>query len=915
MQPWVGVDGAVARAIEDQNQRLLSTYRADPRRAEQDANIERSITEGAYARRQLFELIQNAADAMRDARGRCEVLLTSSHMYVANSGTPLTPEGVETLMASHLSTKRDDQIGRFGLGFKSVLAVTDSPMIVSRSGSLAFDREWSRTMINEEAPQSTAFPATRLARPLDPRELSATDTELRALMSWAATVVILPLRSRREILADSVRAFPAEFLLFSSQVHRLALADRVAGSAREITLDRNDDETLSLADSKKRSRWIVTSTRHSPSHIARLDGGYQADRDLVAISWAAPLEGAPRGTGRFWAYFPTADETTLSGIVNAPWKLADDRESLLTGAFNDELLTEVLPSLVTRALPRVYERERPAGVIDVLPARGKEARNYADDVINGPIMDAVARTKCIPTLGGTLSHPKQLRIHPPELEADELALWAEGCSDPDRWVSHMINSAERRAKVMRLSGLAGGSGVQIAELVKWIEHLVATPSVANSALAVRLVSIIISRRAHLRESVTRARVMLLDDGTLHDCRRGSVFLPGGSQQSGHDFIDPVLASDPDVAAALERLGIQLLDDVGALRSELSNPAIRWQNVWVSSRRLPTSEAEEVFRELLGDQLLTKMQVQTADGAWRHPSDVYLPGPVVGAQDSRDRAVVVHPIFHQQDMELLRNLGVVDSPTLRLDPPMEPWRSAAEARIRDAFRDHLNRPNLPDSGIDIETGRIPWPLGPLSRLSPEGRARVTERVIQQVSADSKWRISRQSGGQTLEASNPLFGTVLRRWGALPTPLGVQPLDRCLAYDEQYAVVDGSPQPLPMVPAWVSDEAARALKLSRDPGDLSDEAWRKLLGGDIRLSVETRALLYAWAALCEQAPPHLIRVVRGSTEVSLPPNHVAVTASEEVFTSLREAECPALFVVDPDDAKRLIEYWASATAARC
>lgn len=909
VQPWADTNGAVGRAIEDQNQRLLSTYRADHRRAEQDANIERSITEGAYARRQLFELIQNAADAMRDSRGRCEVLLTASHLYVANSGTPLTPEGVETLMASHLSTKRDDQIGRFGLGFKSVLAVTDSPMIVSRTGSLAFDRDWSAETILREIPQATAFPVTRLARPVDPRELSAADADLRSLMGWAATVVVLPLRARREILAHSVRSFPAEFLLFSSQVHRLRLFDRVANSEREIMLDRNEDDSLTLTDSKKRSRWVVTSTNHSPSRIARLDGGYQADRELVALSWAAPLEGAPRGTGRFWAFFPTEDETTLSGIVNAPWKLADDRESLLAGAFNDELLTEVLPQLITRALPAIHHPARAANVIDVLPARGKEARNHADDVINIPIMEAVAKTMCIPTLAGTLRRPRQLLMHPTDLDVDELALWAEGCRDPERWVSHTINSTERRAKVTRLAAIAGGSGVRVYELVEWVEHLVKDLSVRSSALAVRLVSMIIARRPELRETLTRCRVLLLDDGTLHDCRRGSVFLPGGNPEPGHDFIDPALASDPAVAEALGHLGIEVLDDVGALRSELSSPEIRWQRVWVSSRRLPVAEAEEVFRELLGEGLLSKLRVQTATGEWRRPGEVFLPGAVIPADAARDPAVLVHPIFHQQDVELLRRLGLVDSPELRLNPPTEPWRVASEKRIRDAFRTSRDQPRLPDAAIDIDTGRVPWPLDPLGRLSPEGRARVTEKVLRLVAPDSRWRVSRQAGGQAMQADDPVFG-VLRRWGALPTPLGVQPIERCLAYDEGYAVVDGVRQPLPVVPAWVSDQAAHALRLSRDPGDLSDEAWRRLLEHDGMLSPEDRALLYAWAVLCEQKPPPLIRVVQGTAQVQVPPSHVAVALSDDVFTSLSGARCPALRVLDPDDGKRLMENWGLA-----
>ena len=108
---WEGLDGLVATAVEDQSRTALGTYRHEPRRMGQDANLERSIAEGAYAKRQLFELIQNAADAMRKEPGRCEVVLTSGSLYVANSGEPFTADGVVALMGTHDSVKRDDQIG------------------------------------------------------------------------------------------------------------------------------------------------------------------------------------------------------------------------------------------------------------------------------------------------------------------------------------------------------------------------------------------------------------------------------------------------------------------------------------------------------------------------------------------------------------------------------------------------------------------------------------------------------------------------------------------------------------------------------------------------------------------------------------------------------------------------------------
>ena len=90
---------------------------------------------------QLFELVQNSADALtgRPADGRIEIRLTRSYLYCADNGDPIDRDGVKALMFSHISPKQGtSEIGRFGLGFKSVLGVTDNPEFFSCSGSFRF---------------------------------------------------------------------------------------------------------------------------------------------------------------------------------------------------------------------------------------------------------------------------------------------------------------------------------------------------------------------------------------------------------------------------------------------------------------------------------------------------------------------------------------------------------------------------------------------------------------------------------------------------------------------------------------------------------------------------------------------------------------------------------------------------------
>ena len=58
-----------------------------------------------------------------------------------------------------------------------------------------------------------------------------------------------------------------------------------------------------------------------------------------------------RGRGRFWSFFPTKYEMTLSGILNGAWKTNEDRQNLLDSSpFNVEMI-RVAANLVVASLP------------------------------------------------------------------------------------------------------------------------------------------------------------------------------------------------------------------------------------------------------------------------------------------------------------------------------------------------------------------------------------------------------------------------------------------------------------------------------------------------------------------------------------------------------------------------------------
>src|SRR5450759_4096096 len=157
---WAGLDSEVARHVAKVSEANLRAYAAQPLLVREHAQIELHTAQGGYGRRQIYELIQNGADELIDVgHGRIQILLTGDHLYCANEGDALDVDGVESLLTSHISMKRSSEIGRFGLGFKSVLGVSDRPEVFSATGSFKFDPLIAQARIREVVPDAQTTPA------------------------------------------------------------------------------------------------------------------------------------------------------------------------------------------------------------------------------------------------------------------------------------------------------------------------------------------------------------------------------------------------------------------------------------------------------------------------------------------------------------------------------------------------------------------------------------------------------------------------------------------------------------------------------------------------------------------------------------------------------------------------------------
>ena len=129
----------------------------------------------------------------------------------------------------------------------------------------------------------------------------------------------------------------------------------------------------------------------------------------------------------------------------------------------------MLPAVMAKEWHHLIDPEDPASILDVLPARGRESRSWADDVLNEPVFRRLAAGSALPDVDGNLAIPGKSRLHPKGLDPELLELWSSLAPHPQGWAHHGIDkSPERRLKAERLVGDSEWNRPAARE---WIEAL------------------------------------------------------------------------------------------------------------------------------------------------------------------------------------------------------------------------------------------------------------------------------------------------------------------------------------------------------------------------------------------------------------------------------------------------------------
>ncbi|MGA5167625.1 sacsin N-terminal ATP-binding-like domain-containing protein [Streptomyces lavendulocolor] len=387
---------------------VLDAWGAGPARFREDANAEEDLALGGYRDRLVVELAQNAADAAARAGvpGRLRLTLHPAGadgpavLAAANTGAPLDATGVESLSTLRASAKREGHegaVGRFGVGFAAVLAVSDEPAVVGRHGGVRWSLREARELAADAAKASPGLgdelrrrdghvPLLRLPLPAEGTAPEGYDT-----------VVILPLRDAAAVdLVERLLAGIDDALLLTLP----GLADVVVETPQGTrTLTRREQDGYVHVDDTAAGtrRWRTVSHRGAIEPELLKDRPVEERlRPHWSVTWAVPVDdgGAParpRTAPVVHAPTPTDEPLGIPALLIATFPLDTTRRHPAPGP-----LTDFLVRRAADAYAELLADWRPVstGSIDLVP--GPLGKGVLDGAIRGAVLELLPRVAFLP---------------------------------------------------------------------------------------------------------------------------------------------------------------------------------------------------------------------------------------------------------------------------------------------------------------------------------------------------------------------------------------------------------------------------------------------------------------------------------------------------------------------------------------
>lgn len=398
-----GID--ILESICEEN---LKVYAASAGRLQEDVSQEAQVAHD-YRGRLVYELLQNADDAFAGVpsdNDQALFRLTDSELWVANTGRPFTEADVRGLCGLGASSKtradgpRRASIGHKGLGFKSVLEISDTPEAYSEAVSFTLGmgealRRIELLWADLSRGSVRAVPAMRFPSLLNSPHVYWEELRRRGFN----TAFRFPFTERvteeqRALLAEQLLTLSTTSVLFLKHLEEVVIeVDTTANvDDRQWLLERHRvtpesfvrcgslvESGLYRVDLVNRhgdgdSYWIAHNADvHIGDHRDGLSGPAWEGVDFSEVSVAVSSEQDPRvaeESRRFHVFLPTQEPALSSVLINGAFTTDLSRRHVQVSKspldYNARLIRAAADTFAEFLVPRLIAESGPRSVLQAL---------------------------------------------------------------------------------------------------------------------------------------------------------------------------------------------------------------------------------------------------------------------------------------------------------------------------------------------------------------------------------------------------------------------------------------------------------------------------------------------------------------------------------------------------------------------
>lgn len=312
----------------------------------------------------IDEILQNAEDAQAS---KVYFILNEKELKIFHNGRDFSEADVRGICSISESPKKEGSIGKFGIGFKSVYAITETPRVYTKD--LAFEIQ-NYVRPYKIAPQFIGEPYT--------------------------TLFVFKIKHEdncEQQIYNKLENLNLHTLLFLHNIKEIKyrLYNDKEGKYTKIT--KKNGITILSDENKNVEKWLIFSEKYNQKQ--NIDIAYKLEKSKIV----------PVHNAKLFVYFQTDKDTKLKFLINGPFETTPARDNIKENKINNEILNSIA-NLIVNSIEKIKkENLLTIDFLNVLPIETNNFRPFYgapawDVIIYDKIKEGLSARKWVPTNNG-----------------------------------------------------------------------------------------------------------------------------------------------------------------------------------------------------------------------------------------------------------------------------------------------------------------------------------------------------------------------------------------------------------------------------------------------------------------------------------------------------------------------------------